>query len=102
MIANSSSKLFAMKKILFLIVIPLMCLSKVQSQNMFDIVYSQNPSQDNRCGYFNSYFKNSPKEIGFSIQRENNKLYRLNWSRIINLDIKKFKKELDKNNECKI
>ena len=34
--------------------------------------------------------------------RENNKLYRLNWSRIINLDIKKFKKELDKNNECKI
>jgi len=33
--------------------------------------------------------------------KDNDKLYRLNWSRVINLDLKKFKKELDKNNGCK-
>ena len=32
---------------------------------------------------------------------ENNKLYRLNWSRLVNLDIRTFKESLKKNNECK-
>ncbi|WP_439131791.1 hypothetical protein [Polaribacter sp.] len=64
-----------MKKILPLFVITLMCLFKTKAQNSFDIVFAQNTKQDSRCSYFNSYFKQTPKEIGFSIQRENDKLY---------------------------
>ena len=33
--------------------------------------------------------------------KENNKIYRLNWSRVINLDLQKFNEELKKNNACK-
>tara|TARA_X000001036_G_scaffold241765_1_gene225573 strand:+ start:1261 stop:2613 length:1353 start_codon:yes stop_codon:yes gene_type:complete len=33
--------------------------------------------------------------------KTNNKLYRLNWSRVINLNLQIFKKELDKQNDCK-
>ena len=32
---------------------------------------------------------------------DNNKLYRLNWSRLVNLDINVFKESFKKNNECK-
>ena len=32
---------------------------------------------------------------------DNNKLYRLNWSRLVNLDINLFKESFKKNNECK-
>ena len=33
--------------------------------------------------------------------KKNNKLYRLNWSRLINLDLQKFNEELNKKNVCK-
>jgi outer membrane protein OmpA-like peptidoglycan-associated protein len=64
-----------MKKITFLFLIFFSYLSNLEAQNTFDIVYSQNPSKDNSCGYFNNYFKNTPKEIGYSIKREGDKLY---------------------------
>ncbi len=64
-----------MKKILFAILIFLFCFSSIKAQNSFDIIFTQNSNQDNKCSYFNSYFKNKPKEVGFSIVRENNKLY---------------------------
>ena len=70
-----------------------MCFSNLKAQNVSDIIFTPNPNQDNRCGYFNSYFKQKPKEVGFSIQRENDKLYFVvtdkNWA--INL----FKKSGD-------
>ena len=64
-----------MKKILFAILIFLFCFSSIKAQNSFDIIFTQNSNQDNKCSYFNNYFKNKPKEVGFSIVRENNKLY---------------------------
>jgi outer membrane protein OmpA-like peptidoglycan-associated protein len=64
-----------MKKILFAILISLFCFSSIKAQNAFDIIFTQNLNQDNKCSYFNSYFKNKPKEVGFSIVRENDKLY---------------------------
>ena len=33
--------------------------------------------------------------------KTNNKIYRLNWSRVINLDLQKFQEELNKRNGCK-
>lgn len=55
--------------------ISLMCFVNLQAQNYYDIIFSQNRVQHQRCAYFNSYFKQKPKEVGFSIKRENNKLY---------------------------
>jgi len=46
-----------------------------KAQNNPGFLISQNPMQDNKCTYFNSYFKNKPKEVGFSIEREGDKLY---------------------------
>lgn len=48
--------------------------SALQSQ-VSNIIFSQNPAADNRCSYFNNYFKNTPKEVSFSIVRENDKLF---------------------------
>lgn len=80
------------KKILFVLCFILFA-SILKAQNISDIIFSQNPSKDPRCGYFNSYFKQKPKEVGFSIKRENNQLYFVvtdkNWA--INL----FKKSGD-------
>ncbi|MBU3010891.1 hypothetical protein KO506_05725 [Polaribacter vadi] len=65
-----------MKKIQIFVVLALMCLNYVNAQNnAFDIIFTQNSRQDARCTYFNNYFKQKPKEVGFSIQRENDKLY---------------------------
>ncbi len=65
-----------MKKIQIFLIITLVCFSYAKAQNnAYDIIFSQNSRQDNRCTYFNSYFKQKPKEVGFSIQRENDKLY---------------------------
>ena len=64
-----------MKKITFLIVISFFCYSSIKAQDAFDIIFTQNTSQESRCNYFNNYFKNKPKEIGYSIKREGNKLY---------------------------
>lgn len=64
-----------MKKIVFLILFAIISVSNLKAQNTFDILYSQNPNQDNRCSYFNNYFKNTPKEVGYSIEREGDKLY---------------------------
>ena len=65
----------AMKKIFLLIVITFISLSNLTAQNTYDIRFSQNTNTDANCGYFNAYFKNTPKEIGYSILREGNKLY---------------------------
>jgi hypothetical protein len=65
----------AMKKITFLVLVSFFCNSNLRAQNSFDIVFSQNYDVDTRCTYFKSYFKNTPKEIGYSIVRENDKLY---------------------------
>ena len=64
-----------MKKITFFFVISFFCSSSLKAQDAFDIIFTQNTSQESRCNYFNNYFKNKPKEIGFSIVRENDKLY---------------------------
>ena len=64
-----------MKKIFLLIVITFISLSNLTAQNTYDIRFSQNTNTDANCGYFNAYFKNTPKEIGYSILREGNKLY---------------------------
>tara|TARA_R110001606_G_scaffold280193_1_gene428693 strand:- start:23358 stop:25238 length:1881 start_codon:yes stop_codon:yes gene_type:complete len=64
-----------MKKNLFLILITFFCYANLTAQNSFDIIFSQNYDADNRCSYFSDYFKNTPKEIGFSVVRENDKLY---------------------------
>ena len=64
-----------MKKRLLFVVIIVICFANLKAQNVSDIVFTQNSNQDNRCGYFNNYFKNTPKEIGFSIYREGDKLY---------------------------
>ena len=64
-----------MKNITFLILISFFCYSALEAQNSFDVIYSQNPSKDSKCGYFNNYFKNTPKEIGYSIKRVGDKLY---------------------------
>jgi outer membrane protein OmpA-like peptidoglycan-associated protein len=64
-----------MKKIFFAILISLFCFSSIKAQNAFDIIFTQNSNQDNKCSYFNSCFKNKPKEVGFSIVREHDKLY---------------------------
>jgi hypothetical protein len=70
-----------------------MCFKNLKAQNTYNIIFSQDRKQDERCAYFNSYFKQKPKEVGFSIKRENNKLYFVvsdkNWA--INL----FKKSGD-------
>tara|TARA_B110000116_G_scaffold141721_1_gene122837 strand:+ start:298 stop:2205 length:1908 start_codon:yes stop_codon:yes gene_type:complete len=68
-------QLDAMKKISFLIIIAVFCFSSAKAQNTFDIIFTQNADKDNRCTYFKSYFKSTPKEIGYSIKREGNKLY---------------------------
>jgi hypothetical protein len=65
----------AMKKKFLLIVITFISLSNLTAQNTYDIRFSQNTNTDANCGYFNAYFKNTPKEIGYSILREGNKLY---------------------------
>lgn len=64
-----------MKKNLFLVLITLLCLSKIQAQKVSDIIFTQNSSKDPRCTYFNNYFKKKPKEVGFSIKREGDKLF---------------------------
>lgn len=64
-----------MKKKFLLIVITFISLSNLTAQNTYDIRFSQNTNTDANCGYFNAYFKNTPKEIGYSILREGNKLY---------------------------
>lgn len=56
-------------------IISLIFLSTLKAQNSYDIIFSANSSQDARCGYFLNAFKNKPKEVGFSIVRDNNKLY---------------------------
>lgn len=63
-----------MKKKYLFIFSSILLTSFLQSQ-VSNIVFSQNPSTDNRCSYFNNYFKNKPKEVGFSIVRENDKLF---------------------------
>lgn len=45
------------------------------SQNSAGFEISRNPQVDPKCGYFNAVFKNTPKEVRFSIQRENDKLF---------------------------
>jgi outer membrane protein OmpA-like peptidoglycan-associated protein len=65
----------AMNKIFLLTVFFFFYFPTVKAQSAFDIIFPQNSAEDNRCGYFNSYFKNKPKEVGFSIVRENDKLY---------------------------
>jgi hypothetical protein len=64
-----------MKNITFLVLISFFCYSALEAQNSFDIVFSQNPGTDNRCASFKKHFKNTPKEVGYSIIRENDKLY---------------------------
>ena len=68
-------QLDAMKKISFLIIIAVFCFSSAKAQNTFDIIFTQNADKDSRCTYFKSYFNSTPKEIGYSIKREGNKLY---------------------------
>ncbi|TVZ56811.1 hypothetical protein OD91_2111 [Lutibacter sp. Hel_I_33_5] len=64
-----------MKKITFFVVFLFFYLPQTKAQKTLDIIFSQNPSQDSRCNYFNNYFLNSPKEIRYSIVMENEKLY---------------------------
>ena len=64
-----------MKKITFLIVISFFCYSSIKAQDAFDIVLTQYSNQENKCTYFDNYFKNTPKEVGFSVKREGDKLY---------------------------
>ena len=44
--------------------------------------------------------KNGEKIWEYINRSDNNKLYRLNWSRIIDLDIEKFKQNLINKNKC--
>ena len=64
-----------MKKITFLLVISFFCYSSIKAQDAFDIVLTRYSNQENKCTYFDNYFKNTPKEIGYSVLREGNKLY---------------------------
>lgn len=64
-----------MKKNALLFICAILLTSTLKAQKIYDIIFSQNSSQDSRCAYFNSYFKQTPKEVGFSIKRENDKLY---------------------------
>ena len=57
---------------------------------------------ENGCAYPDKIDKNGEKIWEYiNRSKDNNKLYRLNWSRVINLDLQKFNKELNKNNACK-
>ena len=64
-----------MKKISFLILMAVFCCSSVKAQNTFDIILTPNSNKENRCTYFKSYFNSTPKEIGYSVKREGDKLY---------------------------
>ena len=64
-----------MKKITLLTLITLFFVSKLKAQTNFDIVLSKNYTVDARCNYFSNYFKNKPKEVGFNIVKEGDKLY---------------------------
>ena len=82
-----------MKKYFLLLIFSICFLSSLKAQNTYNIIFSQNSSQDNRCSYFDKYFKIKPKEVYFGIIREGNKLYiqvtDKNWA------IKLFKKSDD-------
>ena len=64
-----------MKKITFLLVISFFCYSSIKAQDAFDIVLTRYSNQENKCTYFDNHFKNTPKEVGFSVKREGDKLY---------------------------
>ncbi|ARV16258.1 hypothetical protein [Polaribacter sp. SA4-12] len=64
-----------MNRITFFIIISFFCYSSIKAQDAFDIVLTRYSNQENKCTYFDNYFKNTPKEIGFSIKREGDKLY---------------------------
>ncbi|PQJ80979.1 hypothetical protein [Polaribacter porphyrae] len=64
-----------MKKTLLLFGICILSSMSMNAQGDYGFIYSQNPNKDNRCSYFNNYFKQKPKEVYFSIVEENSNLY---------------------------
>ena len=64
-----------MKKTTFLILLTCLFFTSVKAQSTFDIIFPFNTNQQSKCNYFDNYFKNTPKEIGYSIVREGDKLY---------------------------
>lgn len=52
------------------------CFAQVVSQNLYDINFPNTvPERNQKCQKFNLAFKLKPKEVHFSIERENNDLY---------------------------
>ena len=64
-----------MKKTTLLILLTCLFFTSVKAQSTFDIIFPFNTNQQSKCNYFDNYFKNTPKEIGYSIVREGDKLY---------------------------
>ena len=64
-----------MKQITLLFVITLFTILSIKAQDNFGIKIYRNSNEANKCSYFDNYFKKTPKEVGFSIKREGDKLY---------------------------